>query len=222
METTKINPDKGSWQSDELSLPDFSEEVLEYGNKLFENTTNDFGNFYKYTKSKQDHTVNLLTIALLWHQTKNHLSIDAIFYSPLFSFLNKRKGKRYSKLNSWLKNTVLYTEHNKEIPLNQRFEYLNAWVRNTNLLPNTYDLINSWQYWSDRLPQVKQQEIWDKLEEYADWFIGLLNFYSMNTESENPISSIEYYLMLIEKIKNEFYYHEVDYLQNSGNELISA
>ncbi len=161
-------------------LAEFTGKVLLNGTKTLENLINDYIEFSRVKNFKirqqNEYVAELLMAGIFWKNYNKYLSIDALFFHPLFNQLYKIR-KKYKSLKKRVDNyrgqlayKILATEKNKEFPIYERLEYLLHWLDCTKEFNQEVERLSNWKLFLENKHVDYQHEFWTKVEKFTHWF----------------------------------------------------
>ncbi len=169
------------------TLAVFTDEVLNYASNNQHNTIGNYTQFLKTNNIKEysnnEYLVELLTIGILWTNYQKHLSIDAVFYAPIFNMLYKRRQRnpklktRIDKLRGKLNHAVLLQTRNKDIEIKDRFDYLIAWLSDSKEFDQELKRMHNWRLFVERMSLSEQANFWNITIDLANWFNKTANHF---------------------------------------------
>jgi hypothetical protein len=159
----------------------FTDLVLQKGRQPMQNYLNDFSSFTKKRKLRsyqpEEHLMEILMSGIFWKNYQSFLSIDALFYEPLFNSLYQWRKKyprfkaRIDAFRGKLAYRYLSQKRNSQIPLYRRFEYLNSWLNCSKEFVQEAERLNQWKLFLEAQPLTYQENFWQAAEAFANWFI---------------------------------------------------
>lgn len=162
-------------------LSSFTDLVLQKGRQPMQNFLNDFSSFTKERKlpsyQPEEHLMEILMSGIFWKNYQSFLSIDALFYEPLFNRLYhwRKKYPRFKTRIDTFRGKLAYRylsqKRNSQIPLYRRFEYLNSWLNCSKDFIQETERLNQWERFLEAQPLSYQKDFWQTTEAFADWFI---------------------------------------------------
>ncbi|MDA3893131.1 MAG: DUF116 domain-containing protein [Salinivirgaceae bacterium] len=161
-------------------LSEYTAKVIKKGSSDLKQYIDEYLDFTQVNKSKKyssnEYLIELLMAGIYWRNYHKKLSIDAIFFRPLFSQLYSLR-KKYSSIKTRvdsyrgrLGHKLLSSDKNKDIKIYERFEYLISWLDCTKEYNQEVERLEKWKIFLENKHVDYQNNFWNKIEAFAEWF----------------------------------------------------
>lgn len=161
-------------------LANFTPKIVRKGEKELRQHLFDFKTFNDSNSNQKqtddEYFIEMLMIGIFWNNYHQKLSIDALFYLPLFNQLYalrknfKRLKNRVDRYRGELSYKLLASNRNKKLEIHQRFEYLLSWMDCTKEFKQELERLNHWKLFLENSHVDYQVIFWKDIENFALWF----------------------------------------------------
>ncbi|MBI9067744.1 MAG: DUF116 domain-containing protein [Salinivirgaceae bacterium] len=161
-------------------LQKHSKTVVSEGVKRLSKYTEDFAEFIHNRSFKEYHSneylMELLMAGTFWNNYYQFLSINAIFYKPLFNKLynwRKKFKSQKTRIDSYrgkLAYGLLAKERNYKIDIYKRFEFLNSWLCCTKEFNQELERLENWRIFLETKNVSYHEKFWSDITAFAKWF----------------------------------------------------